>query len=586
MMPARASLKRAARVLRYLAPEIRSQRGQLAAGLGLGAIVAVTEVLRPWPLQMIFDQILLPRAGAPRPFGVDLTSYSVEAAIGSAGAAIVLLSAVGGVAQYLQTLVVTEAGQRIVSRLRRSLFRHMLRLPPTFHALRSSGDLLTRLTGDVVLLRDLATGSLLDAVGAALTLLATVGVMLWLEPRLTLLSLVIVPIVAIAGGIVGQKIRRAVRRSRDREGALSGSAADALGALAAVQAYDAEGAVDEQFGRENRSALRAGLKASRLEAMLTRSLDLLVAVGVAVTLALGVWRVHAGTLTAGGLLVFLAYQRTLYRPIRQFAKVLSRAAKAGACGDRVIEILETPVEIVDRADATPAPALRGEIRFEAVSVKYPRGGYALRAASFSVPAGSTLVVRGSSGAGKSTLVSLLPRLLDPSEGRVLLDGCDTRSWTIGSLRAQIAMVFQDAHLLNGTIRQNIALGSPDASPEAIEVAVREAGLWQFTRSLPDGLETIVGERGSQLSGGERQRIAIARAAIRRAPILILDEPFAHLDRANRAEIQRALRLLARGRTVVLVTHDAEAGLPADHELRLEGGFVAWSELSNVAGGRA
>jgi len=392
--------------------------------------------------------------------------------------------------------------------------------------------------------------------------------------------------VAIAGAIVGQKIRRAVRRSRDREGALSGSAADALGALAAVQAYDAEAAVDERFGRENRSALRSGLKASRLEAVLTRSLDLLAAVGVAVTLAVGVWRVQAGTLTAGGLLVFLAYQRTLYKPIRQFAKVLSRAAKAGACGDRVIEILETPVEIVDRPDAAPAPTLRGDIRFEEVTVRYPRGGYALRAANFSVPAGSTLVVRGPSGAGKSTLVSLLPRLLDPSEGRVLIDGCDTRSWTIGSLRAQIAMVFQDAHLLSGTIRQNVAMGNPDAPPEAIELAVRDAGLWQFIRSLPDGLDTLVGERGSQLSGGERQRIAIARAAIRRAPILVLDEPFAHLDRTTRAEVQQALRVLTRGRTVILVTHDAEAGLQADLELRLEGGLVVSSEFLSVVGGTA
>jgi len=274
------------------------------------------------------------------------------------------------------------------------------------------------------------------------------------------------------------------------------------------------------------------------------------------------------------LLVFFAYQRTLYRPIRQIARLAARSAKSAACGERIVEILETEPAIADRPDAVPCPPLAGEIGFENVSMRYPRGDQALSEVNFSIPAGCTAVIRGESGAGKTTLVSLLPRLIDPTGGRVLVDGRDVRDFTLESLRAQVAMVFQESVLLGFSVRENIALGVPEASAEEVEQAAWRAGVMRFAGELPNGLDTVVGERGALLSGGQRQRVALARAALRRSPILVLDEPFAHLDETNRDHVVKALREVSAGRTVLLVTHRDTPGLEPDLEVELSGGRLA------------
>ena len=575
-----SAFPRAEGVRRYFLPYVRPHLWELAGALVLGALVALTEVLRPWPLQVVFDFVLGGRPGhhphhhGQELFGLKLSSLSPVTLVGGAAAAIVLISAVGGFGAFGQTVMLSNVGQRVVARIRRDLFRHLMRLPVSFHTGREHGDTLLRLTGDIVLLRELLVGGLLDGCAALLTLVGTLGVMLWLEPRLTLASLAIVPPVAIASAGLSERIRRSVQRTRAKEGSVASRAGEALSAIAVLQAFGATGKVTERFERENRSGLRSGLKASRLEAVLARSLDLVTSAGVGVTLALGAWSVRTGRLSPGGLLVFFAYQRTLYRPIRQIARLAARSAKSAACGERIVEILETEPAIADRPDAVPCPPLAGEIGFDNVSMRYPRGDQALSEVSFSIPAGCTAVIRGESGAGKTTLVSLLPRLIDPTGGRVLVDGRDVRDFTLESLRAQVAMVFQESVLLGFSVRENIALGVPEASAEEVEQAAWRAGVMRFAGELPNGLDTVVGERGALLSGGQRQRVALARAALRRSPILVLDEPFAHLDETNRDHVIKALREVSAGRTVLLVTHRDTPGLEPDLEIELSGGRLA------------
>jgi ATP-binding cassette subfamily B protein len=580
----RQSLPRTSRVLRALLPRVRPHRWALLGALLLEATVAVTEVMKPWPLQIVFDLVISPPHATARhaarihgPTALVqplLEAYPPGLILLIAAAAILAISVIGGIADYGETVVMSNVGQSLVSKLRRDLFRHLMKLPPLFHTSRKQGDLLMRLTGDIVLMRELLVGNLLDGAAALLVILGTLAAMLWMDWRLTLLSLAIVPAVAVAGAVFTRRIRGLVRRNRDKEGALAATAGEALGAVHVLQAFGAADRAAGSYERENRSALRAGLKAGRVEAMLARSLDLLTAAGTAVTLLLGASAVSRGQLTGGALLVFLAYQRTLYKPIRQLARLASRTAKASACGERVLEVLDTPIGVQDSAEARDCGRLAGAIELDRVSLRYPRGDVALNDVSFEVPAGRVTVVRGESGAGKSTLLSLLLRLMDPTSGSIRIDGHDLRDLKLDSLRSQIAIVFQESVLFGMSLRENIALGDPDATPAQVEAAAERAGVMRFAPELPDGIDTIVGERGAQLSGGQRQRVALARAALRNAPILLLDEPFSHLDEASRDHVLAALRAVSAGRTVVLVTHQDHPGFAADVEVLLAGGRLA------------
>ena len=585
----RDSLPRISRVMRAFMPRVRPHRVELLGALFLEATVAVTEVMKPWPLQVVFDLVISPphagkhhaaRIHGPTTLvGPLLQGYSPELILLIAASAILVLSVIGGLADYSETVIMSNVGQTIIAKLRRDLFRHLMRLPPLFHTSRKQGDLLMRLTGDIVLMKELIVGNMLDGAAALLVIIGTLAAMLWMDWQLTLLSLAIVPLVAFAGATFSGRIRRLVRQGRDKESALASTAGESLGAIHVLQAFGSAERTASIYERQNRSSLRSGLKAGRVEAMLARTLDLLTSAGTAVTLLLGASAVSRGELTGGALLVFLSYQRTLFKPIRSLARLAARSAKASACGERVLEVLETPVEIQDAPGARDCGRLSGAIELDHVSLQYPRGDVALSDVSFAVPAGSVVVIRGESGAGKSTLLSLLPRLMDPTAGVIRIDGHDIREFTLDSLREQVAMVFQESVLFGMTLRENIALGDHEASPEQIEAAAERAGVMRFAPELPSGLDTVVGERGAQLSGGQRQRVALARAALRDAPILVLDEPFSHLDEASRDHVLAALRTVSAGRTVVLVTHQDHPGFTADLEVLLAGG-----RLVSVRGG--
>lgn len=577
--------------MRAFLPRVRPHAWQLSGAVLLGTTVAVTEVMKPWPLQVVFDLVIMPPKAAadgslryhgPTSLVAPLfEGYTPESILLIAAISILLISVIGGLAEFSETVVMSNVGQTVVAKLRRDLFRHLMKLPPLYHMSRRQGDLIMRLTGDIVLMRELLVGNLLDTVSATLVIVGTLGAMLWMDWKLTLLSLSIVPVVAFASAVFSRRIRRLVRTNREKEGELASNAGESLMAIHVLQAFGGAERAAKAYERQNRSSLRSGLKTGRVEAMLARTLDLLTSAGTAVTLLLGATAVSRGDLSAGGLLVFISYQRALFKPVRQLARIAARSAKASACGERVLEVLETKVEIKDRPGARDAGRLSGEIELQNVTLQYPRGDVALSGVSFHVPAGSIAVIRGESGAGKSTLLTLLPRLMDPTGGSIKMDGVDLRDYTLDSLRSQIAMVFQDSVLFGMSLRENIALGDPEATNEQIQAAAEAAGVMRFAGELPQGLDTVLGERGAQLSGGQRQRVALARAALRNAPILVLDEPFSHLDEASRDHVLAALHTVSAGRTVLLVTHQDHPGFTADVEVLLAGGKVV-----SVRGGHA
>ena len=327
------------------------------------------------------------------------------------------------------------------------------------------------------------------------------------------------------------------------------------------------------FSSENDRSAKQDVRGKRLSAALERSVDVLVAIATALVLWFGTRLVLDFKVTPGELIVFLAYLKSAYRPVQDFAKYTSRLGKASAAGERVIDLLERVPDVRDLPGAVRAPALSGALRFDRVSFSYESDRELLTDIDLDVKPGQHVALVGSSGGGKTTLFSLILRLYDPVKGRVLVDGRDLREFTIESLRSQISVVLQDNVLFAASVKDNIAFGSPGASLEEVQAVARLANAHDFIMALPKGYDTVLGERGVNLSHGQRQRIAIARAAIRKAPFLILDEPMTGLDRKNEREVLDALEGLYHSRTTFLITHDPRHAAMADLILYLDQGRV-------------
>jgi ATP-binding cassette subfamily B protein len=395
--------------------------------------------------------------------------------------------------------------------------------------------------------------------------------MFWLNWRLALVALAVFPLFWLRTVTMGRKINEVARLQRKREGAMAATASETINAIKTVQALSLEAAFERQFNRQNQKNLKQDVRAKRLAAGLERSVDLLTAVSGALVLYYGARLVLKNELSAGALLVFLAYLKNAFRPIQEFAKYTARMSKAAAAGERVLDLLQHVPEIRDLPGATKAPVFVGRVTFEKLSFAYDSAKPTLVDIDFEAAPGRCIAIVGPSGSGKSTLVSLLLRLYDPGHGRVLIDGRDIRGFTLESLRSQISAVLQDNLLFAGTVRENIGHGGTDAGPEAIESAARLANAHDFIMALPQGYDTVLGERGMTLSQGQRQRLAIARAAIRKAPLLILDEPMTGLDKHNEQAVVESLERLDYGCTTLLITHDLRHAARADEILFLEGG---------------
>ncbi len=558
------------RTLRRFAPHVRSQRRLLVLGLLALFVEVAMRLLEPWPLAWVIDSVVV-AAGADLSVGApaDLGSVLVVAS-----AAVVGVVALRAVASYAMTVCFALAGNRVLTRVRAELYAHLNRLSMAYHDRARTGDLVTRVTGDVGRLQEATVTAALPLLGNVVTLLGMLVVIAVLNLELALVVLLVFPLFGLVSVRLTRRISGVARAQRKAEGALASLATESLGAMAVVQSYSLEQRMQERFGGSNERSLRDGVQAKRLAAGLERSTDVLVGLATGVVLYVGARQVLAGDLTPGELTVFLTYLKTAFKPMRDVAKYTGRISRAAASGERIVDVLDVEPDLRDAPWARPSGRVRGYVEFDDVHVSYVPGHPVLRGLTARVRPGERIAVVGPSGAGKSTLVSLLSRLRDPDAGTVAFDGHDLRDLTVASVRAQVSIVLQESVLFAASVRDNIALGvEHDASDEEIEAAARLAGAHEFVTLLPAGYDTVVGERGSTLSGGQRQRIAIARAALRDAPIVVLDEALTGLDADTEGEVRAALDRLTAGRTTFVITHDLDVARDADRVLWLEDGRV-------------
>ncbi len=559
----------------HLRPQLKPMLVAVMASLGFTAVT----LLEPWPLQVIFDGVLLDRQVVL--LGIDVTAHVGDRPVlllAAASIAVLLMAALRGLFYYLQNVRAALAGLDVVMGIRRELFHHLQMLSLDFHHRSQSGDLLMRLTGDIVMLREMVVAALITLLTQGLVVLGILAIMATLNMRLTLVAALVAPLLFVVLSIFRIRLVDAAGRQRKREGRLASAAHEVLAAVHLVQAYTAEKYEDGRFRDLNRRSARSGAQVVKIEAQLNRTVEISLAVGVCATLWFGSLDVLAGKLSPGQLLVFLTYLRGLYRPMRQASKLTQRMAKASACGDRVTEVLDRVPTVQDPSDPVVLRDVRGRISLRDVTFRYGDGPPVLEKVSLDVAPGEMVALVGPTGSGKTSLLALIGRFYDPQEGEILLDGTPIHRLSLKSLRRHISVLPQETVVLGVSIRENIVYGAvgrkhgavPD---EAIERAARRAHAHEFITRLPEGYDTIISERGTTLSGGQRQRIAVARAMLRKAAILLLDEPTTGLDPVSAAKVMRALERLTRDRTTLVVAHNLSTVLRADRILFLREGRI-------------
>ena len=573
----RLKIKSLSRILHHFYKPLHAQWPLLLKALAASMGAVLMQIAQPWPLKIIFDYILLQRpregfiSGLLNIFG---ENYFVEA--GGICLIMVLITLLRSQFEYVRELSSARAGQRVVSSIRSYLYKHIQKLSLSFHDQSRSGDLLMRLTGDIVMLREMLVISLLSGLGNCLVLAGMIGIMFYKDLGLTLIALTVVPILFFITFKMSGRIKDASQRQRKKEGKVASLAHETIIGIRDVQAFSREKYEIKRFEKHNRGSLKAGLRATRLEAEMSRSVQMTLSAGTAMVILFGVKRVIGGGISPGDLLVFVSYMRGMYRPIGKLAQMIRRFAKAVACGERVVEVLEKKPKIIDRKNARPAPPFEGMIEFRNVTFSFKGNKPILKNMNFVIQPGETAAFVGPSGAGKSTIINLLLRFYEQAEGSILIDGKDIRDYTLESLRNQISPVLQENVLFGMSIRENISFGKPNARYEAVKKAAKKANILHFIESLPEGFETILGERGVTLSGGEKRRLAIARAVLTKSPILVLDEPTSGIDALSEKEVIDALKRLAENKTVLIISHSFSTIIEADQIFYIEDGKVTES----------
>ncbi len=546
-------------ILHRFWPDARPFRRWLIPTLLFVALGPALETATIWLYKLLVDEVLAPR---------DLTLFPTIAL------AYIGMTILAGLVSFGDDFLSTWVSERFLLNLRTRVFAHLQRLPLHFFETHRRGDLVARLTDDVDEVESLLVSGVADFLSYLLRIVFFGGALLFLSWRLALLAALVLPFFWLASRSFSCRIKLVAREQRRRDGAISAVVEEGLANVALVQAYNLQEVESARFEREARGNLAAQMALTRMKALFTPLLDLFELGGVLVVVGAGVWELSQSNLTLGGLLVFLTYLTQLLSPVRGLSQLISSTAAASAGAERIIELLDEPVAI----DHREAGALRvpegGGLRFERVSFAYPESErQALTDVSFAVEPGRTLAIVGASGAGKSTLMRLLLRFYDPTAGRVLLGEHDLRDFNPSAFRDNLAVVLQDSLVFAGTIRDNIAHGRLGASDREIVAAAKAADAHAFITALPDGYDAVIGQGGASLSGGQRQRLAIARALIRDAPILLLDEPTTGLDAGAAERIMDPLRRLMADRTSVVISHNLLTTRDADEIIVLDDGQI-------------
>ena len=551
---------------------------KMKGSLSLAALCLIgytaIDLLKPWPLKFLFDYVLLQQ---PLPTSLSILQEMLHDGmllpLGIVAGSIVCISVFSGVFSYGQLYLTTKVGFELSATLRRELFSRLQRLSLSFHHQTRIGDLLTKVSSDTTALRDVFADWALTMAGHCLTLLGMMAIMFVLNWRLSLVTMATLPVLGTLLFLLIRKLKATAQKQRKQEGKIASHVNEVLGAISLVQAFGREGHEESRLQQFSDHHVEQGIQTARLVASGSRVVHIMEAIGIAGTVLFGGWLVLAKQMTPGDLLIFLSYGHSLYKPVRQLSSLSVKFSRAMVSAKRVAEILDIEPEICDRPDAKQASALRGDIAFNQVTFGYERNRNVLHGMSCHIKAGQKVALVGSSGAGKSTIVNLILRLYEPQTGSILIDGIDSAQYNRESLRQHIGIVLQDTVLFGASIAENISYGKPDATRDEIERAAALAYAHDFIVALPDGYDTILGERGGTLSGGQRQRICLARAIIKQPSILILDEPTSAVDPASAALIRDTVASLQAGKTTLVIAHQFFAMDQFDQILVLENGCL-------------
>jgi subfamily B ATP-binding cassette protein MsbA len=479
-----------------------------------------------------------------------------------------------GVGSYLSSYMMAGIGQRVVMDLRNQLYRHMLGQSAGFFAQRTTGQLMSRLGNDVSQVQQAVSETIGDLARETLVAIVLAGWLFWVDARLTLVCLTGAPLIVYPLVRLGWRVRRTTRRSQEALEHLSHMGVEAFTGHRIVKAFGTEAQETEKFKRAAYGLFRTNMKVTAALSSLPPLMELIGGVGMALALVYGSMQVSANLMTPGDFFSFMGALLLMYGPAKKLSRVNANLQQTIAASERIFEMLDTHTEVIELKGAKPMTPFRRTIAFDEVQFGYEDGHEdILRGVSFQVEAGQMIAIVGRSGAGKTTLVNMLPRFYDVTSGGILIDGVDIREVTLASLRAQIGIVTQETVLFDDTIASNIAYGSPQASRESIEEAARAANAHDFVAALPDGYDTTIGERGQRLSGGQRQRLAIARALLKNAPILVLDEATSALDSESELLVQEALANLMLNRTSFVIAHRLSTIRRADAIIVLEQGRI-------------
>jgi ABC-type multidrug transport system fused ATPase/permease subunit len=526
-------------IFRRFWPEARPYRRWILLSLVFIVLTPAIATVEIWFFKLLVDEVLVPGDLGP---------------LGWLAAGYVGLTLLGGLVSFADEYLAAWIGERFLLGLRSRLYGHLLTLSDGPER-RRLGDLLARLTGDVQAIESFVLAGVGSALSSVLQIVFFTAALFYLQWDLALVSLVVAPLFWLAAARFSRLIKRASREKRRRSGSLGAVAEAGLSNALLVQADNRQDTELTRFRRENEGIVSAELAATRLRALFSPVVDLIELAGALLVIGWGTYALSEGRITLGGLLAFLAYLTMLYGPIRDLSRLGTTIFAAAAAAERVIDVLDQEPVVRDRPGAVSLGRARGIVELDGVTFTYPGGASpSLEDVSLHVEPGQTLALVGASGAGKSTLAKLLLRFHDPERGSVRLDGRDLRELTLKSVRDNIGILLQETLVFDGTVRENIAYGRPGPTEAEIVAAAEAADAHPFIEALPDGYDTIVGQKGRRLSGGQRQRLAIARALLRDAPVLILDEPSTGLDSESLQRLLDPLRRLMRGRTTIVISH--------------------------------
>jgi subfamily B ATP-binding cassette protein MsbA len=516
---------------------------------------AATDLLEPWPLKIVLDYLL--QSKPPPGWLSTMIGWIGQdklAVLNFAVVAVAVIAIAGALSSLLEKYLTTSVGQWVMHDLRRTLYHHIHRLSLAEHDEKRTGDLIGRVTSDIEAIQAFITTALLGILTSVLTLLGIVGVMLYLNWRFTLISLSIAPVLFVVVYSFTRRIKKASRDVRKKESELVSIVEEVFSSIRVVKAFAREDYEERRFERESLENVEMALVARSIKMKLSPIVEIIVATGTCLMLGYGARLVLAGQLTVGALVVFLLYLGKMYKPMRDLAKMTDTVSKAAVGFERIREVLETESGMRDKPGARPAARFKGKIEFDRVSFGYNQDQLILKDVSFEIEPGQVAAFVGPTGGGKTTIISLVARFYDPVSGEVKIDGTNIRNYTMKSLRQQISFVLQETLLFRAPVWENIAYGRPEASRAEIIRAAKLANADEFIEKMPEGYDTMVGERGVTLSGGQRQRIAIARAVIRSTPILVLDEPTSGLDAVSEQAVFEALDRLMEGKTCIVIAH--------------------------------